>query len=274
MIGNTRQREASLQDTTALRRLVCGVDGSPEGYEAVREAALLAPATGGRIVLVGAVVPGLVEELTAIVPAGDAEAQTGGEIATAASIARAEEVVGSRVRATTTVRTGPPAGVLTAEAQRVHADAIVVGTHGSGRVAGVLLGSVATRVIHRAECSVLVARADPRQPFPRSIAVGIDGSECSHRALTVAQELADRLGVPLRAYRVGDAHGRQPLCGDPELGIEEINQHVAPADALCARVTDVDLLVVGSRGLRGLRALGSVSEAVAHRSPASVLIVR
>jgi nucleotide-binding universal stress UspA family protein len=274
MTGNTRQREASLQGTTALRRLVCGVDGSPEGYEAVREAALLAPATGGRIVLVGAVVPGLVEELTAIVPAGDAEAQTVGEIATAASLARAEEVVGSRVRAITTVRTGPPAGVLTAEAQRVHADAIVVGTHGSRRVAGVLLGSVATRVIHRAACSVLVARADPRQPFPRSIAVGIDGSECSHRAFAVAQELADRLGAPLRAYRVADPHGSAPLSGDVELEIEEINQHVAPADALCARVTDVDLLVVGSRGLRGVRALGSVSEAVAHRSPASVLIVR
>jgi nucleotide-binding universal stress UspA family protein len=82
--------------------------------------------------------------------------------------------------------------------------------------------------------------------------------------------------MPLRAYRVADAHGGPPLSGDLELEleIEEIHQHVNPADALCARVTDVDLLVVGSRGLRGVHALGSVSEAVAHRSPASVLIVR
>jgi nucleotide-binding universal stress UspA family protein len=33
-------------------------------------------------------------------------------------------------------------------------------------------------------------------------------------------------------------------------------------------------LVVGSRGLGGVRALGSVSERVAHRAPVSVLVVR
>ena len=37
---------------------------------------------------------------------------------------------------------------------------------------------------------------------------------------------------------------------------------------------DADLVVVGSRGLHGLRALGSVSERVAHRARASVLVVR
>ena len=35
-----------------------------------------------------------------------------------------------------------------------------------------------------------------------------------------------------------------------------------------------DLLILGSRGLRGLRSLGSVSERVAHGSDASVLVVR
>jgi len=34
-----------------------------------------------------------------------------------------------------------------------------------------------------------------------------------------------------------------------------------------------DIIVVCSRGLRGARALGSVSERVAHRSDASVLVV-
>ena len=40
------------------------------------------------------------------------------------------------------------------------------------------------------------------------------------------------------------------------------------------RRRDADLLVVGSRGLHGVRALGSVSERVAHRAPCSVLVVR
>ena len=35
-----------------------------------------------------------------------------------------------------------------------------------------------------------------------------------------------------------------------------------------------DLVVVGSRGLSGLRALGSVSERVAHGAHASVLVAR
>ena len=44
--------------------------------------------------------------------------------------------------------------------------------------------------------------------------------------------------------------------------------------ALLAAAADADLLVVGSRGLHGLRALGSVSERVAHQAHSSVMIVR
>jgi nucleotide-binding universal stress UspA family protein len=35
-----------------------------------------------------------------------------------------------------------------------------------------------------------------------------------------------------------------------------------------------DVLVVGSRGLHGLKALGSVSERAAHQAKCSVLVVR
>ena len=41
-----------------------------------------------------------------------------------------------------------------------------------------------------------------------------------------------------------------------------------------AAAADGDLLVVGSRRLHGMKALGSVSERVAHRAPCSTLIVR
>jgi len=37
---------------------------------------------------------------------------------------------------------------------------------------------------------------------------------------------------------------------------------------------DTDLLVLGSRGLRGVHALGSVSERAAHRAGCSVLVIR
>jgi nucleotide-binding universal stress UspA family protein len=41
-----------------------------------------------------------------------------------------------------------------------------------------------------------------------------------------------------------------------------------------AQSTDASLIVLGSRGLTGLRALGGVGERVAHHAPCSVLIVR
>ena len=73
------------------------------------------------------------------------------------------------------------------------------------------------------------------------------------RALAVAGELSRRTGAPL----------------DPVYALDN-----SPAAALVEQATADDLLVVGSRGLRGLRALGSVSEAVAHKAAGSVLIVR
>jgi Universal stress protein family len=45
-------------------------------------------------------------------------------------------------------------------------------------------------------------------------------------------------------------------------------------DALVGSASGADLLVVGSRGLHGLKSLGSVSERVAHQAERSVLIVR
>ena len=46
-----------------------------------------------------------------------------------------------------------------------------------------------------------------------------------------------------------------------------------PIAMLLGRSREADLVVVGSRSLHGLRALGSVSERVAHGSFCSVLVV-
>jgi nucleotide-binding universal stress UspA family protein len=47
-----------------------------------------------------------------------------------------------------------------------------------------------------------------------------------------------------------------------------------PVAALVERSRTVDLVVVGSRGLHGVRALGSVSERVAHEAHCTVLVVQ
>ncbi|MEX2210983.1 MAG: universal stress protein [Gaiellaceae bacterium] len=49
---------------------------------------------------------------------------------------------------------------------------------------------------------------------------------------------------------------------------------VTPPEELHLLSEESDLVVVGSRSLRGIRSLGSVSERVAHESLCSVLVVR
>lgn len=51
---------------------------------------------------------------------------------------------------------GGPAHVIADVAERCAADVIITGTRGHGPVAGLLLGSVATRLLHLAPCPVLV----------------------------------------------------------------------------------------------------------------------
>jgi nucleotide-binding universal stress UspA family protein len=151
---------------------------------------------------------------------------------------------------------------------------LAVGSHGIGRVAGILTGSVATAVVHRAHCSVLIARAGGSAgPFPSRIVVGVDGSALSLEAVWIAQRLAERVGAKLELIA---AAGAAAGSADPQVhGLGEVRRDERdPVVALLAACDDAALLVVGSRGLGGVRALGSVSERVAHRAPVSVLVVR
>jgi nucleotide-binding universal stress UspA family protein len=245
-------RVPAIDVTAVLSTIICGVDGSAEAAEAVRQAALLA-APGAQIELVGVIHTGLVESVASVMPAPAAEPERRHRKEAWAALADAAHDISSGIEVTTTLRTGPAAALLAVEAARLEAGMIAVGSHGQGRLTGTLLGGVAARLVHDAACSVLIARAAPIATFPRTIVVGVDESEPSTRALAVAHELSRRTGATLDPVHVLDS---------------------SPATALIERATADDLLVVGSRGLRGLRALGSVSEAVAHKAAGSVLVVR
>jgi len=62
------------------------------------------------------------------------------------------------LRATGEIITGSPASAIADHAARVGASLIVMGTHGRGGVAHLLLGSVAERVVRTARCPVLTVR--------------------------------------------------------------------------------------------------------------------
>lgn len=245
-------RVPEIESASALATIVCGVDGSSEAAEAVRQAGLLA-ASGGCIELVGVIRAGLVESVASVMPARTAEPERRMRQAAWEALGRVSLILPAGIEVTTTLRTGPAAALLETEAARIDADLIAVGSHGQGRLAGKLLGSVATHLVHDAARAVLIARGGPGTAFPTSIIVGADESEPSLRALALGRELSRRTGVALDAVHVLDS---------------------SPAAALVERAGRDDLIVLGSRGLRGLRSLGSVSEAVAHRAPCSVLVVR
>lgn len=93
---------------------------------------------------------------------------------------------------------GRPADALISEVEREQDTLLVVGSHGLGRLAGFVLGSTATEVIHKAPSSVLVARSGSASDrFPNKIVVGVDGSKESAAAYTVARRLAERFDAEL-----------------------------------------------------------------------------
>lgn len=264
---NASSRPTPFTAASLFDRLVVGVDGSEAGFEACRQAAAL----GSPDALIEAV---SVVQLADAIRTGMNAPRVADRLQSEAESAleRATEILGDRAR--TRFVNGFAAQALLREIERLDASALVIGTHGHRRATEILIGGVAGELLHTAPCSVLVARppADSAA-FPAAIAVGIDGSCESDAALAAGQELARRFGVPLRvlvasqgkSVDIPRVHLRAPLA-------EWIDE--APVDALVEASRTADIVVVGSRGLHGLRALGSVSERLAHQAESSVLVVR
>jgi len=84
------------------------------------------------------------------------------------------------------------------------ADLLVVGTRGRGGFQGLLLGSVAQRIVAKAPCPVLVSRDRPTEPRGRAL-VALDIAEDAPdnaALLEFAFADAERRGLPLHALHV------------------------------------------------------------------------
>jgi nucleotide-binding universal stress UspA family protein len=254
---------------TVFGRILVGVDGSPEGVEAVRQAARLA--TGELTILAawqrpppvvtGVGVGSAYGELD-VTPYRDAASN-------AVNDARAVVEGGLPVRK---VVQGSAWESLLDEVERAERSLVVVGSHGQSRMRGIVLGSTATELIHKAPCPVLVVRPASND-FPRRIVVGVDGSAESAQAYAIAEYLAARFEADLWPVAASGGDGFDKQRVREIVGrYEELADD--PVRALVATAADADLVVVGSRGLHGLKALGSVSERVAHGAGCSTLIVR
>ena len=241
-----------------FERIVCGVDGSAASLDAVRQSDSLLAARG-RLLLVAVVDPMQAIHFqvapTALHAARHAlEDIEKFDLAAAEALERARAEVKRAADVATLQTGGTPASCLLEAVAAEQATLLAVGTHGLGRAAGILLGSVATRMLHRAPCSVLVARRPAAGEWsPRAIVVGVDGSPAAEAALRACRELESRFGAELRVLTIPERR---------------------PAHALTEAAAEADLLAVGSRSTHRGLGLGSVSEHVAHHARCSVLVVR
>jgi nucleotide-binding universal stress UspA family protein len=140
----------------------------------------------------------------------------------------------------------------------------------------------------------------------KSIVVGTDGSETADVALQRAIDIAKLTGAKLHivsAYEPAPAHvgGNQPVAEAAEWSVGsdfkveavlqraqdtaaggelQVEVHAPKGDAAdslidTAKAQSADLIVLGSRGMRGARRLlGSVPNKVSHHAPCDVLIVQ
>ena len=223
---------------------------------------------------------------------GDVELEGETALQRAAAIA-AETGVEADVR----ILAGDPAKTLMSEAEEEGVDLIGIGPDAGLLGGAIRIGQTAARVLGEARCSVLVAR--PATPeFPARIACGVDGSETSVGTAALAAGVASATGAELRLVHVipvfrGD--NTEWTLGEgepspPELepavqaaiarGVQPVREMAMgrPENALleAASRNGTDLLVVGYRGVRGVRKvlLGSVSEHAAHHARCSVLVAR
>ena len=246
-------------------RVVVGLDGSPQSLVAARQAATLLDEDGS-LGFVSAVAPFVTSVPSygnsAVLHELEEEART-----------LLREAQAQWPRAETTFGFGTAAEVVLDTARKREATLVAVGGGGHRRMPGIVMGSVATHLLHRAPCSVLIARErDGGLAFPRAIVVGTDGSPQGNAAVRVALELGERFEAPVRALI---ATGEGEVDTDAVGGVDEIEwSDEPPVDALVRVTAGADLVVLGNRGLRGVRALGSVSERVGHAAPCSVLVVR
>ncbi len=143
------------------QRILVPVDGSPTSNRGLDEAIGLAKLSGGRLRLVH-VVDGMIFT-SSFEPAS-------GQILSMLTDAGAKVLADARARVEATgvpVDTDLPetfggrvCDVVNAQAQRWHADLIVLGTHGRRGIGRLLLGSDAEQVVRTASIPVLLVRPD------------------------------------------------------------------------------------------------------------------
>jgi nucleotide-binding universal stress UspA family protein len=172
---------------------------------------------------------------------------------------------------------------------------VVIGNRAETQSERYSLGSVTEKVARHAECPVLIVKNKPKV---EKILAAVDGSKYAEKALEYAVQLAKSYSANLallhveedKLVRIGgpqvvDCLGTVGECilTDASTKVQgvsfnQILEYGSPAEIIIkvAKKANVDIIVVGSRGLSSVRRylLGSVSDDISMHARSSVLIVR
>jgi nucleotide-binding universal stress UspA family protein len=213
------------------------------------------------------------------------------------------------VRASAVMQEGDPVAELLRIARNARPDLLVIGTHGRGGAAHLLLGSVAEKVVRSAPCAVLaVKKGKLRRRGP--VLIALDDSGMAPRVAAAGAAIARALRArPLVVHALPGAEippdyllpsigadmmrrltaiGRSRALDQVRGTLRAAKVRVAPKDVLVADGRPQDVIVsaaakhrpavtvVGIHGRTGLSRilLGSVAESVVRRAPSPVLVVR
>jgi nucleotide-binding universal stress UspA family protein len=75
------------------------------------------------------------------------------------------------------------------EAEKVHADLIVLGAHGEPRFRDAIFGTTATHIVRRADCPVLIAQGDAAVPYAK-VMLALSRADEAKALREIADELA------------------------------------------------------------------------------------
>ena len=273
-----------------FEKVLVGVDGTPNGRDAVALAARLMD-PGGSLTLAHAH-PGELHPLHAVTPHLLEEER----LASDRLLQEERESAGVKAELVSIVGISP-GGALHRQAEEQGADLIVVGSCRHSAFGRVMLGDDTRQALNGAPCAVAVASRGYAEA-PRELAkigVAYNDTPESKAALDAARALAASTHASVSALEVvtipsyAYAGVVAPAFGESlDAMLEEANKRLAlladvdaravyglPGEELAAFGAEVDLLVVGSRGYGPMRrlVLGSTSNYLERHARCSLLVL-
>lgn len=277
------QAPRSAAPATVFSDVLCAIDGKDGGFAAVEQAAALA-GPQAHVTLLGVTSHRVEGELRspAIGPLKMKEILDRAlQIARTASVATSREVDPA----------SPPAKVVMDwSAGR---DLLALGAPGNSWIGGMFIAGVGDTALGHLRTPVLVARPNAaRRRVGERILVASDALEGSDEVVALAARLAAAHGAEVvllhAAPHAHSPHRRHADEQERRLELQRRALEGAAAGAVearaargsaheliaqAARELQASLVVLGSRRLGGVRAIGSVSRRVVHETGCSVLLV-